>query len=162
MSKTAPQNGSCAQDAAGITVQISAGTCPHCLHLGKHALPCAFDWLLQPVCLILQPHRVAVPFPPSLTSPWRNSFVQFHGGTTSLKAKFGTTPPKRLKNDQYCRVGSLGRAASGTNKLPLLNPSFSYHIAICHAYRKEKTRRSLHSDWFLVRWNHGVGRHVCW
>jgi len=45
-------------------------------------------------CLILQPHRVAIPFPPAFASPWRNSFVQIHGGTTLLKAKIGTTPQK--------------------------------------------------------------------
>jgi len=45
-------------------------------------------------CLILQPRRVAVPFPPTFASPWQNSFVQIHGGTALLKAKFGTTPQK--------------------------------------------------------------------
>jgi len=70
-------------------------------------------------CLILQPHRVAVPFlsfflsfPPTFASPWRSSFVQIHGGTL-LKAKFGTTPPKRPKNDLNFGVGSSGRTASG-------------------------------------------------
>jgi len=29
-------------------------------------------------CLILHFHRVAVPFPASFASPWRNSFVQIH------------------------------------------------------------------------------------
>jgi len=42
-------------------------------------------------CLILHPHRVAVPFPPTFSSPWRNSFVHIHGGTALLKAKFWTT-----------------------------------------------------------------------
>jgi len=27
-------------------------------------------------CLILQPHCVAVPFPPTFASPWRNNFVE--------------------------------------------------------------------------------------
>jgi len=65
-------------------------------------------------CLILQPHLVAVPFPPTFASPWRNSFVQIHGGTTLLKAKFGTTPQKLPKNDLTRGVGS----SYGTNKPP--------------------------------------------
>ena len=64
-------------------------------------------------CLILQPHRVAVPFLPTFASPWRNSFVQTRGGTTLLEAKFGTTPQKQPKNDLNWGVGSSGRAASG-------------------------------------------------
>ena len=95
--------------------QISAGTC-------SYALPCALDWLLQPV--LLQPHRVAVPFPPTFASPWRNSFVQIHGGTTLLKAKFGTTPQKLPKNDLNWGLGS----SYGTNKPPLPNPSFPYEV----------------------------------
>ena len=65
--------------------------------------------------MIVQPHRVVVPFPPTFASPWRNSFVQIHGGTTLLKAKFGTTPHKRPKNDLNwgVLVGAFGRAASG-------------------------------------------------
>ena len=39
-------------------------------------------------CLVLQPHRVAVPFPPTFALPWRNNFVQIHDGTTLLKTKF--------------------------------------------------------------------------
>ena len=69
-------------------------------------------------CFTLQPHRVAAPFPPSVASPWRNSFVQIHGGTTLLRAKFGTTPQKRLN----WGVGS----SYGANKPPLPNPSFPY------------------------------------
>jgi len=57
-------------------------------------------------CLILQPHYFAVPFPPTFASPWRNSLVKIHGGTTFLKAKFGTTPQKRPKNDLNWGVGS--------------------------------------------------------
>ena len=87
-SKLTPANGSWAQDAAGI------GVADQCRHLLALALPGALDWLLQPLLLDSQPHRVAVPFPPTIASPWRNSFVQIHGGTTLLKAKFGTTPQK--------------------------------------------------------------------
>ena len=49
-------------------------------------------------CLILHPHRVAVPFPPTFASPWRNSFVQIHCGTTFLKANSGTTAQQRPKH----------------------------------------------------------------
>jgi len=44
--------------------------------------------------LMLQLHRVAVPFPSTFLSPWWNSFVQIHGRTTLLKAKFATTSQK--------------------------------------------------------------------
>jgi len=71
-------------------------------------------------CLILPNHRVAVPFPPTFASPWRNSFVQIHGGTILLKAKFGTTPQKRPKSDLNWGVGS----SDGKNNPPLPNPSF--------------------------------------
>jgi len=64
-------------------------------------------------CLMLQLHPVAVPFPPTFASPWRNSFVQIHGGTTLFKAKFGDTPQKRPKNDLNWVAGSSGRVASG-------------------------------------------------
>jgi len=47
-------------------------------------------------CFILQPHRVAVPFPPTFVLPWRNSFVQIHDGTSLLKAKFGGASPCAL------------------------------------------------------------------
>jgi len=57
-------------------------------------------------CLIVQSYRVAVPFPPTFASPWRNRFVQIHGKTTFLKAKFGTTSQKRPKNDLNWDVGS--------------------------------------------------------
>jgi len=73
-------------------------------------------------CLILQPHRVAVPFPPTFASAWRNSFVQIHGGTTLLKAIFGTTPQKRPKNDLNWGVW----LSYGTNKHPLPNSLFPY------------------------------------
>jgi len=49
-------------------------------------------------CLILHPHRVAVPFPPTFALPRRNSFVQIHGGTTLLKAINLTAHQKRPKN----------------------------------------------------------------
>jgi len=70
-------------------------------------------------CLILQPHCVPVPFPPTFASSWRAfssnfciSFVQIHGGTTLLKAKFGTTPQERPKNDLNWGVGPSRHAAS--------------------------------------------------
>ena len=94
--------------------QISAGTCSPC-HVPSIGSFSQF-------CLILQPHRVAVPFPPTFTSPWRKSFVQIHGRTTLLKAKFGTTPQKRPKNDLNWGVGS-----SGTNNLAQINPLFQTH-----------------------------------
>jgi len=93
--------------------QISTGTC-------SYALTCALDWLLQPVLLILQPHRITVTFPPTFSSPCRNNFVQIHGGTTLLKAKFGTTPQNRPNGDLNLGVGW----SYGTNKPSLPNPSF--------------------------------------
>jgi len=76
-------------------------------------------------CLILQAHRVAVPFPPTFDSPWWNSLVQIHGGTTLLKEFFGTTPQKQPKNDLNLGVGS----SYGTNKPLLPTPSFPYENA---------------------------------
>jgi len=76
-------------------------------------------------CLILQPHCVAVRFAPTFASPWRNSFVQIHGGTTLLKEKFRIIPQKRPKNDLNWGVGS----SYGTNKTPLPNHLFPYEIA---------------------------------
>ena len=46
-------------------------------------------------CLILHPHRVAVLFPPTFASPWRNSFLQIHGEQLCSRQNLG--PP--LKND---------------------------------------------------------------
>ena len=75
-------------------------------------------------CLILKLHRVVVPFPPTFASPWQNSFVRIHGGTTLLKATFGTTSQKRPQNDLNWAVGS----SYGTNKPP--NPSFPYELRV--------------------------------
>jgi len=82
------------------------------------------------LCLILQPHRVAVPFPPTFASPWRNSFVQIHGGTTLLKTKFGTTPQKLPKNDLNWGVGS----SYGTN-----NPPFQTHRFPMKMWKQRKS-----------------------
>ena len=96
-----------------------------------------FSWFVPPIgscsqfCLILQPHRVAVPFPPTFASPWRNSFVLIHGGTTLLKAKFGTTPQKWPKND----LNWGGGLSYGTNKPTLPNPSFPYEFIWMHLCR---------------------------
>ena len=46
-------------------------------------------------CLILHFHRVAVPFPASFASPWRNSFVQIH--REQLCSRRNLWPP--LTND---------------------------------------------------------------
>jgi len=46
-------------------------------------------------CLILHPHRVAVPFPPILASPWRNSFVQIHVEQLCSRQNLG----RPLQND---------------------------------------------------------------
>ena len=81
-------------------------------------------------CLILQSQRVAVPFPPTFASPWRNSFVQIHGGTPVMKAKFGITSHKRPKNDLNWEVGS----SYGTNKRSLPNPLFPYELVINPLY----------------------------
>ena len=78
--------------------------------------PCALDWHLQPVLLDSTTSSCCCPFPPTFASPWRNSFVQIHRGTTLLKANFGTTPQKRPKNDLDWGVGRLGaRQAEGFN-----------------------------------------------
>ena len=87
MSKITSPNGSCAQAAVGIAVTNSC-----------HLLVCfismrALDGLLQPVLLILHPHRVAVPFPPTFASPWRNKFVQIHE-ISFVQCKIGDQPSK--------------------------------------------------------------------
>jgi len=119
MSKITTPNGSCAQGAAGMVSKISAGTC-------SYALPCAHDWLLQPVLLDSTTVSCCCTFSPTFASPWRNSFVQIHGATPLLKAKFGTTPQKRPKNDLNWGVGS----SYCTNKSLLPNPPFSYEIVV--------------------------------
>jgi len=70
-------------------------------------------------CLILQPHRVAVPFLPTFALPWRNSFVQIHGVTTLLKAKFGTTPEKTTQ--EWPKLGGGGQL------MVHINPPFQTH-----------------------------------
>jgi len=98
MSKITSPNGSCAQAAVGIAVTDSC-----------HLLVCfismrALDGLLQPVLLILHPHRVAVPFPPTFASPWRNRFVQIHE-ISFVHAKLGINLQKWPKNDQNWGMG---------------------------------------------------------
>ena len=81
--------------------------------------------------------------------PWRNSFDQIHGGTTLLKAKFGTTPQKRPKNDLNFGVGS----SYGTNKPPLPNPSFPYEAMEAPKHAKSRTLRVLRP---AFRWQAGL------
>ena len=126
-SKLTPPNGSLRARCGGHSCRKSVQALPRMLCHAPSIGSCS------QYCLILQPHRVAVPFPPTFSSPWRNSFVQIHGGTTLLKANFGTTPQKRPKNDLNWGVGS----SYGTNKPPLPNPSFPYEYIspyINHAY----------------------------
>ena len=42
------------------------------------------------ICVIVHPHHVAVPFPPTFASPWRNSFV-LHGEQLCSRQNLG--PP---------------------------------------------------------------------
>ena len=80
--------------------------------------------------LILHPYLIAVPFPPTLASPWRNGFVEIHGGTALFKAKCGTTPQKQPKNEQNLGVG----LCYGTNKPPswksLVPYAFGFELLI--------------------------------
>ena len=113
-SKLTPPNGHAAHKMRRAEVtQMSAGTC-------WYALPCALHCLLQPLIL----HSATSSSCCTFASPWRNIFVQIHGGTTLLKAKFGTTSQKRPKNHLNWGVGS----SYGTNKTPLPNPSFHYEV----------------------------------
>ena len=86
----------------------------------------ALDGLLQPVLLDSASSTCCCTFLPTFASPWRNSFVQIHGGTAVIKAKCATTPQKLPKNHQNLGVGS----SYGTNKPPSEQPSFPYeHVA---------------------------------
>jgi len=52
--------------------------------------------------IILHPHRVAVPFPPTFASPWRNSFAQIHGEQFCSRQDLGLPlkiAPKTTKID---------------------------------------------------------------
>ena len=71
-------------------------------------------------CLILQPHRIAVPFPPTFVSPWQNSFVQIHGATTLSGQNLG--PPFQMTKNGP-KLG--GGVSYGMNK-----PLFSKPILI--------------------------------
>ena len=71
-----PMGGSCEQRCGGKSCRRSVQAMGSCSHF----------------CLILQSHRVAVPFPSTFVSSWRKSFVHINGGTALFKAKFGITP----------------------------------------------------------------------
>jgi len=66
----------------------------------RHLLICFVPLMgsCSQIYLILHPHRVAVPFPPTFASPWRNSFVQIHRETLKLCSRQNLGPP--LKNNQ--------------------------------------------------------------
>jgi len=81
MSQIAPKNGRCAQDAAGIGV---ADQCRHLLTC-LYALPCALDWLLQPVLLDSASSSCCCTFSSNFcvtmaeqlcSNPWQNIFVE--------------------------------------------------------------------------------------
>ena len=59
-------------------------------------------------CLILHTHHVAVPFPPTFASPWRNSVDQIHG--EQLCSRQNSEPPLRNdpKTTQIWGWGHLG------------------------------------------------------
>jgi len=115
-------------------------------------------------CFILQPHRVAVPSPPTF-GPWRNSFVQIHGRTFLLKAKFGTTPQKQPKNRTLYAVSMIPSASFSDNSPATvfsLGFTLFLHLApcvqsvplwfmrwiLCLCYR---ARASLIAAWSLSR-----------
>jgi len=60
------------------------------------------------LCLILHPHRVAVPFPPTFATPWWNSFVQIHAEQLCWRPNLGTPikhnrkRPKIVVVQSYC------------------------------------------------------------
>ena len=85
---------------------ISAGFC-------SSALPSTSS--CSQFCLILHPHRVAVPFPPTFASQWGTAL--FESVAKSLCSKQNLGPPltndhEWPKNDQNWGVGSSGRAAA--------------------------------------------------
>jgi len=92
-------------------------------------------------CLILHPHRVAVPFPPTFASPWRNSFVQIHCGTTFLKANSGTTAQQRPKHSWVRLKKRLGSSIGvvlwynyGKNNPSQRKPSFPHEYIYAYNY----------------------------
>jgi len=108
MSKTAPKMASAHKIRRALLLQISAGTC-------SHALPCALDWLLQPVllhsttssCYCTFPSNFCVAMAEQLCSnPWRNNFVE------------GITPPKR---PNMTKIGGWG------HRIVQINPHFQTH-----------------------------------
>jgi len=121
MSKKSRPNSSCAQDAVGIAVADQGWHLLLLCHVPSMGSCSQF-------CLIMHPHRAAVPFPPTFALPWRNNFVQIHGETTLLLAKFGITPQKRPKNDQIRGWGHLGRAVT---------EHFSAQLPRAHCIRPE-------------------------
>jgi len=136
MSKIASPNGSCALDwdAVGIAV---ADQCRHlliCFAMCPWWAPAAtFAWF----CIL-----IVLLYPlPTFSSPWRNSFVQFHGRTALLKAKFGNTPQKWPKNNLNWRV----RSSYGTNKPLLRNHRFPLRLMI-QSYVPERNIMTLTSN----------------
>ena len=120
MSKIAPPNGSCAQDAAGIAV---ANQCRHLL-ICFVPLMGSCSWF----CLILHSHRVAVPFHPIFLDEivLLYLFIQFfgrHSGTALIKfmaeqlgCRQNLGPP--LKNDpKITKIGGWGHLLVQINPL---------------------------------------------
>ena len=58
-------------------------------------------------CLILQPHRVALPFTLIFASPWWHSFVQIHSGTTCFFVKIWDYPSKTTQKWPKMEVGVI-------------------------------------------------------
>jgi len=65
--------------------------------------------------LILHPHRVAVPFPPTFATPWRNILLQIHAEQICCRQNLGSP----LKNDpKTTQIGWWGHLMVQINPPP--------------------------------------------
>jgi len=57
--------------------------------------------------VIAHPRRVAVPFPPTFATPWRNSFVQIRGEQLCSRQKVGSPHKNEPKTTKIWGWGYL-------------------------------------------------------
>ena len=104
-------NGSLRTRCGGLSCHRSVQASAHMLcHVPLMGSYCQF-------CVILHPHRVAVPFPPTFVSTWRNSFVQIHGEQLWSRQKLGPFPKNEPKTTKIWGWGHLLEWTNPSGKL---------------------------------------------
>ena len=142
--------------------------CGHGFHRSVQALASMFYHALSmgscsQFCLILHPHRVVVPFPPTFASPWQNSFVQIYGEQLCSRQNLG--PPLK-NNPKTTKIWGWGHLMvqihppPGSLRFPMNESAcvleYFHLIGLPHIGGSSQSPLQRTSDWDLVQYSTGL------